>query len=368
MRTVKFLSLQPQQAQIQAAVQEAFTRVYDRSHYILGEELASFEKDFATFTGTKFCFGVGNGFDALTIALKACELTPEDEVIVPAHTYVATWLAVSQTHAKIVPVEPNPSTLNIDVARIEEKITNQTRVILPVHLYGQACNMTAIMELAHRYELDVVEDNAQAQGSVWARRRTGSWGTINATSFYPTKNLGALGDGGAITTSDADMAVFVKAFRNYGFEEKNSSVVHGVNSRLDEIQAAILKVKLGMLDQWNADRRAIASSYMERLKGVADLILPICDPEAFHVYHLFVVRTNYRDELRKFLLTKGIETMIHYPVPPHLQQAYHHLDLRRGKFPITEKLAETMMSLPLWPGMSSDDLDYTCDAIKEFFQ
>ncbi len=347
---------------------EAFARVTGAGHYILGPELQNFESAYKKFHQVGYCFGVGNGFDALTIALHACQLSPDDEVIVPAHTYLATWLSISKVGARIIPVEPDPSTLNIDVKRIEEKITTRTRVILPVHLYGQACDMTAIMKMAERYELDVVEDNAQSHGALWRRQRTGSFGLVNATSFYPTKNLGALGDGGAITTSDDDIAAFISAYRNYGFEEKNSCSVLGVNSRLDEIQAAMLSLKLPWLDEWNNARRSVASHYAARLNELGDLVLPVVHPDAFHVYHLFVIQTSFRDELRKFLLGRGVETMIHYPIPPHLQRAYRHLNFRKGAFPITEKLAENVMSLPLWIGMSHDDVDYVCDRIEEFFE
>jgi dTDP-4-amino-4,6-dideoxygalactose transaminase len=334
---------------------------------VLGEEVSAFEKEYATYHEIPFCIGVGNGLDALTMSLLACNVKPGDEVIVPAHTYLATWLAVSRTGATIIPVEPDESTFNIDTSKIEEAITPRTRVILPVHLYGQSCNMTSIHELAERHKLFVVEDNAQAQGSRWLKTLTGSWGTINATSFYPTKNLGALGDGGAVTTANEQLATFVKQYRNYGLKEKNIALYLGMNSRLDEMQAAILRIKLKRLEGWNQQRRELASLYLEQLKGVGDIVLPLSDKEAYHVYHLFVIRTKFRDNLSAHLAEHGIGTMIHYPVPPHLQKPYEFLNFRKGDFPITEKIAETCLSLPLWPGMIVPQVERVCEAVREFF-
>lgn len=365
---IPFLSLEPQHTQIKAAVQQAVEQVYERSSFVLGEQVSAFEKEYATLHETTFCIGVGNGLDALTMSLLACNVKSGDEVIVPAHTYLATWLAVSRTGATVVPVEPEEGTFNIDVSKIKTAITPRTKVILPVHLYGQACNMTTILELAERHKLFVVEDNAQAQGSRWLKTLTGSWGTINATSFYPTKNLGALGDGGAVTTSHEKLAIFVKQYRNYGFAEKNIAVYLGVNSRLDEMQAAILRVKLKHLETWNEQRRELASLYLEQLKDVGDIILPLSDKEAYHVYHLFVIRTTLRDKLSIHLAEKGIGSMIHYPVPPHLQKPYESLNFRKGDFPLTEKIAETCLSLPLWPGMTTQQVERVCEGIMKFFR
>lgn len=365
---IPFLSLEPQHAMIKTAVLQAVQQVYDRSAFVLGEEVNAFEKEYAAWHEIPFCIGVGNGLDALTMSLLACDAKPGDEVIVPAHTYLATWLAVSRTGAVVVPVEPDESTFNIDTSRIEEVITPRTKAILPVHLYGQACNMTSVLELAERHKLFIVEDNAQAQGSRWLKTLTGSWGTINATSFYPTKNLGALGDGGAVTTSHEQLATFVKQYRNYGLKEKNIALYLGVNSRLDEMQAAILRVKLKHVEAWNEQRRELAALYLEQLKDVGDIVLPLSDKEAHHVYHLFVIRTKLRDKLLAYLTERGIGTMIHYPVPPHLQKPYESLNFRKGDFPITEKIAETCLSLPLWPGMTEQQVARVCEGVRKFFR
>lgn len=367
LKSIPFLSLSFQHAQIDAAIRKVLMDVYQRSHFVLGEELQRFEEEYATFSGTTFCAGVGNGLDALSLALLSCNLSPDDEVIVPANTYIATWLAVSRCGARIIPVEPDDKTLNIDISKIENAITKKTKVIIPVHLYGQACDMTSIKTIAVKHNLLIVEDNAQAHGASWAGKRTGLIGDINATSFYPTKNLGCLGDGGAVTTSDPEKVAFVKRYRNYGFETKNIATELGANSRLDEIQAAVLRIKLRHLDQWNQERQTLAALYNERLKNVGDIILPYVALNAEHVYHLFVVRTAHRDRLKVFLSENGIDTMVHYPIPPHLQKAYHLLNFKKGDFPITERSAETILSLPLWPGLTNEQIDLICDTIKNFF-
>jgi dTDP-4-amino-4,6-dideoxygalactose transaminase len=343
-------------------------KVYDEGWYISGKALRSFEDAYARFTGVGYCVGVGNGLDALTMALLTCQLSKDDEVIVPAHTYIATWLAISHNNLKIIPVEPDVHTFNIDPAKIESAITSKTKVILPVHLCGQSCEMTAISEIARKHKLIIIEDNAQAHGARWKDQMTGSFGKVNATSFYPTKNLGALGDGGAITTSDESSAIFIRQFGNYGFEKKNIAAIQGVNSRLDEIQAAILNVKLQYINEWNEAKRKLASLYMEQLNRIGDLILPHSHADAYHTYHLFAIRTNDRDNLMKFLASHGIETLIHYPVPPHLQKAYRNLNFKKGDFPITEKIADTILSLPLWPGLKEEEINYITACIKKYFQ
>lgn len=367
MKTIPFLSLVHQHHQIKEAVQESLMKVYDRSSFIMGSELSSFEAEYARFLDVGYCIGVGNGLDALTLALRACGVSKGDEVIVPAHTFIATWLAVSSVGGTVVPVEPD-ETLNIDNTKLESAVTNRTKVILPVHLYGQPCDMEAIMSLASKHNLLVVEDNAQAHGSKWNQQSTGSLGIANAHSFYPVKNLGALGDGGAITTSDADYAERLKKLRNYGFREKNVAAFRGVNSRLDEMQAAVLRIKLQHLEKWTHERRKVAALYSERLADVGDLILPVTRTPAYHVYHLYVIRTMSRAPLQKFLTDHGVETMIHYPVPPHLQEAYSDLKFRKGSFPFTEALGDTLLSLPLWPGMNEDAVDYITDLIRKFFK
>jgi dTDP-4-amino-4,6-dideoxygalactose transaminase len=365
--SIPFLSLEYQHAQLRSQIEDAFQAVVSDNRFILGTRLAAFEAEFASYSETTHCVGVGNGLDALTFALQALGLRSGDEVIVPSHTYVATWLAVSRTGALHVPVDADPNTFNIDTRLLEQAITPRTKVILPVHLYGQACDMTMIGLLAGKHQLSIVEDNAQGHGAQWLQKRTGSYGVINATSFYPTKNLGALGDGGAITTNDDDLAAFVRRNRNYGMEIKNVTVDQGVNSRLDEIQAVMLSLKLGKLDQWNNMRREIARMYLEYLQGVGDLQLPLSDKEAHHVYHLFVVRTTERDRLKKHMQDNGIETMIHYPYPPHLQPVYRHLGLREGSFPVAEEIAKNALSLPLWPGMTEGQVAHVVEIIRRFY-
>jgi dTDP-4-amino-4,6-dideoxygalactose transaminase len=364
---IPFLSLEAQHSLIKKSVTETITRIYDGNWFVMGNSLKKFEEDYASYVGAHYCIGTGSGLDALTFALLSCNLKPEDEVIVPAHTFLATWLAVSKAGARIVPVDADPVNFNIDIAQIKSAITARTRVVVPVHMYGQPCDMTAIQELAQQYALLIVEDNAQAHGASWLERKTGGIGVVNATSFYPTKNLGALGDGGAVTTSAEEKAAFVRTARNYGLREKDLAVQLGCNSRLDELQAGILAVKLNHLDEWNAERRKLATLYLQSLQGVGDLLLPLSSKEAVHVYHLFVIRTAYRDPLRKHLQQNGIDTMVHYPIPPHLQPAYQHLNYKQGDFPATETISETALSLPLWPGLSPEDVGYICDTIVTFF-
>lgn len=341
--------------------------VFKANRFVLGDHLSGFEREYARYSGSEYCIGVGNGLDALTLALRSLDLDDRHEVIVPAHTYVATWLAVSRAGARIVAVDADPNTFNIDPAQVEAAVTPATRVILPVHMYGQACDMTALALTADKNQVFLVEDNAQAHGALWLQQRTGSFGVINATSFYPTKNLGALGDGGAVTTNDSRLANYVVRNRNYGMESKNVTVDKGLNSRLDEIQAAILQCKLSYLDEWNLIRRKIADFYLENLRGVGDLVLPLSDKEAYHVYHLFVIRTKVRARLQSFLKENGIETMIHYPYPPHLQPVYRELNLPEGSFPVTEDIAATALSLPLWPGMTDGQAGRIVETIRRFF-
>jgi dTDP-4-amino-4,6-dideoxygalactose transaminase len=364
---VPFLSLEPQHKAIEEEVTAAFRKVYGKNHFVLGSELELFEKDFATFSGMPFCVGVASGLDALTLSLASLGIGPGDEVILPAHTFLATWLSVIKVGATPVAVDANDNTFNIDSHKIVEAIRPCTKAIIPVHLYGQACNMTEILDTAERFNLPVVEDNAQGHGATWLQKPTGGFGTVNATSFYPTKNLGALGDGGAITLADENRLNFLKRNRNYGMATKNHAVEPGLNSRLDELQAAILRIKLKNLNQWNHERRTLADHYLLRLQGVGDLQLPLSDKEAFHVYHLFVIRSSRRDELKDYLRDNGIETMIHYPIPPHLQHAFKNGGYKKGSFPVAERIAERCLSLPLWPGMSEGQLDYICHCIETFF-
>jgi dTDP-4-amino-4,6-dideoxygalactose transaminase len=364
---IPFLSLEAQHTLVHSHVTKALQDGFEKNWYILGDALRKFEEEYARFSNVAYCIGVGNGYDALSIALQACKVGQGDEVIVPAHTYIATWLAISKSGATIVPVEPNDLTLNINVKEVEKFITPRTKVVLPVHLYGQSCDMTALGELSKLHGLLLIEDNAQAHGATWNGSKTGSFGEVNATSFYPTKNLGAIGDGGAVTTNNEMVAGFVRRYRNYGFESKNFCEEQGVNSRLDELQALVLSIKLKHLEEWNKQRKVIASIYLARLKSTGDLQLPVTLPEASHVYHLFVVRTLWRDKLKDYLKSFQVDTMVHYPIPPHLQKAYASLGYKKGDFPITETIASTSLSLPLWPGMTDDQVHFVCDLIIKFY-
>jgi dTDP-4-amino-4,6-dideoxygalactose transaminase len=352
---------------IRDEMQEAFSRVYDSNWFVLGKEVEQFENAYALFNQVKHTVGLSNGLDALHLALKTCDVGVGDEVIVPSNTYIATVMAVSYVGATPVFVEPNGKTYNIDPNCIEQAITSKTKAIMPVHLYGQACEMSAIMAIAKKYNLYVIEDNAQSQGASFDGKLTGSWGDINGTSFYPGKNLGALGDAGAITTNSDDLAQKVRVFRNYGSQKKYYNEVIGHNMRLDELQAALLGVKLKKLKEWTAERQQIASWYDEALKELDGITLPKIANEATHVYHLYVIRTDKRDELQKHLQDNGVGTLIHYPVPPHLQDAYQALGYKKGHFPIAEKIAETSLSLPMWPGMSNEEVIEVSNHAKNFF-
>lgn len=364
---VPFLSFDSTNKQIKGAVMAAFEQFFDSGWYVLGERLKKFEQAYQQFNQVDFCIGVSNGLDALYLALKAVGITEGDEVIVPSNTYIATPLAVSYIGAKPVFVEPDSKTYNLNPKAIIDAITSRTKAIMPVHLYGQACEMDAIMEIARQYGLKVVEDNAQAHCAAFKGKLTGSWGDANGTSFYPGKNLGALGDAGAVTTNDAAIADKLNVLRNYGSRVKYKNEVVGHNMRLDEVQAAMLSVKLEHLPTWTKQRQEIAGLYYQELAGVGDLQLPFVHPDATHVYHLFVVRTKHRDQLQQSLATAGIGTLIHYPIPPHLQEAYQHLGHKVGDFPIAEELAATSLSLPMWPGMQQKDVAEVSAAIRAYF-
>ncbi|UOQ55165.1 DegT/DnrJ/EryC1/StrS family aminotransferase [Hymenobacter cellulosivorans] len=363
---VPFLSFTPQNQAVRTQVLDAMSQVFDSQWYVLGEAVKQFEAEYARFSTTTECIGVANGLDALHLALKALDVKEGDEVIVPSNTYIATWLAISFVGATPIPVEPNPTTYNLDPARLEAAITPRTRAIMPVHLYGQACEMDEIMAIAKRHNLYVVEDNAQSQGATYNGGITGSFGDVNATSFYPGKNLGALGDAGAVTTNDAELAKKVRTLRNYGSQQKYYNEVIGHNSRLDELQAAVLSAKLPMLMEWTGQRQEVAALYDQHLAGIADLHLPAVAAGATHVYHLYVVRTTQRDELQKYLTEQGIGTLIHYPIPPHLQEAYRFMNFQAGAFPIAEELAKTCLSLPMWPGMTQEHVELVSNHIRTF--
>lgn len=345
---IPFLDLGAAYRELKPQIDAAVARVLESGWYILGPEVEAFEAEWAAYCGTTFAVGVANGLDALTLALRALDIGPGDEVIVPSNTYIATWLAVSGVGATPVPVEPDPATHNIDPSLIEAAITPRTRAVVPVHLYGQPADLDPILEIAKRYGLRVIEDAAQAHGAAYKGRQLGGHGDIVCWSFYPGKNLGALGDAGAITTNDADLAARVAMLRNYGSREKYINEVPGVNSRLDPVQAGILRVKLKVLDDWTERRRAIAAQYLEGLKD-SGLILPHVPEWADPVWHLFVVRTNARDAVQARLAKAGIGTLIHYPIPPHRQDAYADLGFEAEALPIASRLAHEVLSLPIGP-------------------
>ncbi len=366
MMKIPFVSFEYMHQPIKVEMLQAFETFYDSNWFVLGNRVKAFEAEYATFNKVQNCVGVSNGLDALHIALKTLGVGEGDEVIVPSNTYIATWLAVSYVGAIPVPVEPNIYTYNIDITKIEAAITSKTKAIMPVHLYGQACEMDAIMAIANKYNLFVIEDNAQAQGATFKDKITGSFGDINGTSFYPGKNIGALGDAGAVTTNNPLLAEKAKILRNYGSSKKYYNEVIGFNMRLDECQAAFLSVKLRHLEQWITQRQIIANWYNEALHGIGNLILPTTHTNATHVYHLYIIKTKQRDALQKHLEEQGIGTLIHYPLPPHLQEAYKGLGYKKGDFPIAEELAENCLSLPMWPGITKQQVYYIANKISLF--
>jgi dTDP-4-amino-4,6-dideoxygalactose transaminase len=350
--TISFLDLKEINLRSKDAFHEALDRVLDSGWLILGQETEAFESEFAAYCESNYCIGVGNGLDALHLILRAYGIGAGDEVIVPSNTYIATWLAASYAGTKPVPVEPDERTYNINPELIEAAITPNTKAIIAVHLYGQCADMDPIMTIAEKYGLKVIEDAAQAHGALYKGRKAGSLGHAAGFSFYPGKNLGALGDGGAVTTSDADLAGKIRVLRNYGSEKKYHNSVKGYNSRLDELQAAFLRAKLPLLDEDNAWRGKISDLYMEGLKDCPDLILPFVPEWSSPVWHLYIVRTKKRQVLQERLHTLGVGTLIHYPIAPHLQPAYASLGFERGKFPIAEKMANEVLSLPMGPHLS----------------
>lgn len=364
---IAFLNLKQYNAEYEAELYQAFKEVMDSGWYILGNKLKQFEQEYADFNQTQFALGVGNGLDALVLALKALNIGEGDEVIVPSNTYIASWLAVSYVKAIPVPVEPRLETYNINPDLIEEKITPRTKAIMPVNLYGQAAELDKIAQIAQKHNLFVVEDNAQSQGALCQGRLTGAWGHINGTSFYPGKNLGALGDAGAVTTDNAEWAKRITQLRNYGSEVKYFNEEKGHNSRLDEMQAAFLSVKLRYLNSDNEKRQEIAAWYDEILRGVGDLVLPVVASHCTSVYHVYMIRTQERDALQKHLTARGVGTVIHYPIPPHLQKAYQEMGYKKGDFPLAEEIAQTCISLPMSPVMTRSEVEEVCEAIKSYY-
>jgi dTDP-4-amino-4,6-dideoxygalactose transaminase len=347
---VPFLDLKATYTELQPEIDAAIKRVLESGWYILGEEVVAFEQEYAAYCEAQHCVGVANGLDALHLGLLALGVGAGDEVIVPSNTYIATWLAVSQCGATPIPVEPDAATYNIDPARIEAAITPRTKVILPVHLYGQPADMEPILAIARKHGLKVLEDGAQAHGARYKGKRIGAHGDVVAWSFYPGKNLGAYGDGGAITTDDPGIADRVRVLRNYGSRVKYVNEIRGFNSRLDSLQAAILRVKLQHLDRANEARRAIAAQYLSGMFNIG-LTIPFVPDWAIPVWHLFVVRSKKREHFQQQLNKAGVGTLIHYPIPPHLQGAYADIGFEKGAFPIAEQLHEEVLSLPMFPSM-----------------
>lgn len=363
---VPFLDVRAATRELEAPVLEAVEHVVRSGWYVLGEETAAFEHEFAEFSSALHAVGVGNGLDAIALALQAVGIGVGDEVIVPANTFIATWIAVARTGARPVGVEPIVGQWNLDPARVAEAITPRTRAVVPVHLFGQPADLAELLAVAKAHGLVVVEDAAQAHGARYGGRRIGAHGDAVAWSFYPGKNLGALGDGGAVTTDDAGIAARVRSLGNYGSSKKYMHDLLGANSRLDEIQAAVLRIKLQHLDTWNARRQAIAQRYTDELADIPGLHLPTVAPNREHVWHLYVVDHASRDELQNYLAAKGIQTLVHYPIAPHRSGAFAHLELNEGTFPITEHAARTHLSLPIGPHLSDDDVARVIDACRSF--
>lgn len=363
---VPFLDVSETYKELKDELNSAFLRVMESGWYILGKEVSAFEEEFASYCGVRNCIGVGNGLDALHLILRAYDIGQGDEVIVPSNTFIATWFAVSYTGATVVPVEPDEKTYNIDPNKIERAITPRTKAIIPVHLYGQPAAMDEINKIAEKHNLWVIEDAAQAQGALYKGRHTGSLGHVAGFSFYPGKNLGAFGDAGAVTTNDDILAEKIRMLRDNGSKVKYDHQLKGCNSRLDELQAAFLRVKLRHLDRWNERRVSIAAQYFEHLSGM-DIALPHILDNTNPVWHLFVIRTRERDKLRAYLKQNNIDTLIHYPVPPHLQPAYKDMGLSKGNFPISEQIHEEVLSLPIGPHLDREEVQKVIRSIKAFF-
>ena len=363
---IPYFSFEKINRDIQVDLENAFHQVINSKWYILGKYLQDFESTFAEYIHINNAIGVGNGLDALRISLVALDLQPEDEVILPSLTFVATLLAVIQAGARPVLADIDPETYVIDPECINRLITPKTRVIIPVHIYGYPCNMNKINELAASRGIYVLEDFAQSVGSEYFGQKTGSFGTLNATSFYPTKTLGAIGDGGMITTNSSTLAEKCRILRNYGFEDDSHHTLIGYNSRLDELQAALLGMKMVYLDRWIEERKTIADNYVKLLDGLPDLVLPSYSKHIKPSYHIFPIRTKKRNALQKYLKEAGIGTKSHYNILPHLQESMKYLGYGRNSFPVAEEIAKTELSLPIYPGLSKENVDHIAENIKEF--
>lgn len=360
---IKFLDLKKINNRYREEIDSRIKNILDKGWYLQGEENENFTKNFANFCGTKFALGVANGLDALNLIIKAYGFGNGDEIIVPANTYIATILAISENGCIPILVEPDIKTYNINPDSIEEKITTKTKAIMVVHLYGQAVQMEKIWKIAKKYNLKIIEDSAQAHGAIYQEKHTGNLGDASGFSFYPGKNLGCMGDGGAVTTNDEELFNKIKAIANYGSDRKYHHIYKGVNSRLDEIQAAVLDIKLKHLDSDNNKRREISKYYRENIKN-SKIILPETYDEKSHVWHIFAVRTQNRDEFQKYLTEKGIQTIIHYPTPPHKQGAYK--EWNNLSFPITEEIHNTILSLPISPVMTDSEIEKVVEVVNEY--
>lgn len=360
---IKFLDLKKINNRYREEIDSRIKNILDKGWYLQGEENENFTKNFANFCGTKFALGVANGLDALNLIIKAYGFSNGDEIIVPANTYIATILAISENGCIPILVEPDIKTYNINPDSIEKKITSKTKAIMVVHLYGQAVQMEKIWKIAKKYNLKIIEDSAQAHGAIYQENRTGNLGDASGFSFYPGKNLGCMGDGGAVTTNDEELFNKIKAIANYGSDRKYHHIYKGVNSRLDEIQAAVLDIKLKHLDSDNNKRREISKYYRENIKN-SKIILPETYEEKSHVWHIFAVRTHNRDEFQKYLTEKGIQTIIHYPTPPHKQGAYK--EWNNLSFPITEEIHNTILSLPISPVMTDSEIEKVVEVVNEY--
>ena len=362
---VPFATFKPMENELRADLEAAFERVINSSWYIGGKEDEAFEESFAAYCGADYCVGTGNGLDALVLALKALGIGAGDEVIVPSNTYIATALAVTYAGALPVLVEPRLDTFNIDIDLIEAAVTDKTKAIMPVHLYGQPCDMDPVMEIAKKYSLKVIEDCAQAHGAEYKGRRVGTFGDAAGFSFYPGKNLGALGDAGAVVTNNKELADKVRALGNYGSDYKYHHIYQGNNSRLDEMQAAFLSAKLPHLDRMNEERRRVADRYLSEIKNPA-VRLPAVNDEYKSVWHIFAVRCEDRDRLEAYLNEKGISTNKHYPIPMHLQECYRDLGYKEGDLPIAEEISRTELSIPMYYGMTDEEVQYVVDTLNQF--
>jgi len=362
---IPYVSFKPMERELDTELRAAFTRVFENSWYIDGAEDKAFEEAFAKYCKADYCVGCGNGLDALMLTLKALGIGKGDEVLVPSNTYIATALAVTYVGATPIFVEPDINTFNINPSLIEEKITPKTKAIMPVHLYGQACDMDPIMAIAKKHNLFVVEDCAQAHGATYKGKNIGTFGDAAGFSFYPGKNLGALGDAGATITNNKELAEKLRALGNYGSDYKYHHIYQGTNSRLDELQAAFLSAKIPFMDKMNKNRREIAKKYLEGIKNPS-IILPYVMPECEHVWHVFAIRSNRRDELANYLEEKGIGVNKHYPIPMHMQECYKELGIKQGELPIAEEISATELSLPLYYGMTDEEINYVINCINQF--